>query len=116
MAVDRLISWSLNGLVNEMKNHPWTTLAALTALTVAGYNYHASARAAELIDVKATVTEILAGQIEVRLIDARVRYCEAARGENGDVQTFYRNLTADYAERYRKTTGRSYLLPSCNEV
>jgi hypothetical protein len=116
VAVDRFLSWSIEGLVGEMKSHPWTTLAALVALGVAGYNYHTSARAAELVDVKNTVTEILAGQIEVRLIDARVRYCEAARSDNTDVQIFYRNLTADYAERYRKTTGRMYSLPSCNEV
>lgn len=114
--VDKLVQWTIGGLVSEMKQHPWTTLVAIAALLLTAYNMNTHADAAEVAGLKTTVTEILAGQIEVKLIDARVRYCEAQREDNVDSEKFYRSLTADYAERYRKATGRAYILPSCAEV
>lgn len=114
--VDKLIQWTLGGLISEMKQHPWTTLAAVAALSLTSYNMNVHADAAEVAGLKTTVNEILAGQIEVKLIDARVRYCEAQRAHNEESIRFYRDLTSDYAERYRKVTERTYVLPNCNEV
>lgn len=111
--LDKLAASFLGGLINDMRDHPWTALAALVALGMAMYNWNTHAKAADMAAVQVQLTEILAGQMEVKLLDARVRYCQSSNAEG---RTYFRNLTAEYQERYRKLAGRDYDLPSCDDI
>lgn len=108
------------GMMDEMKTHPYTTLSSVIAFSMAMYLFFYPTQAEELSSVKnqvaavtQTVVEIRASQIEDKIVSARIRFCNAS---SEDQKNYFRILTNEYAENYRKLTDRNYPLPRCDEI
>lgn len=108
------------GMMDEMKTHPYTTLSSVIAFSMAMYLFFYPTQAEELSSVKAqvsavtqTVVEIRASQIEDKIVSARLRFCHAT---SDDQRNYFRALTNEYTDSYRKLTERNYPLPRCDEI
>lgn len=113
-------STMFSGMMDEMRSHPYTTLSSVIAFSMAMYLFFYPTQAEELSSVKnqvaavtQTVVDIRASQIEDKIISARIRFCDAS---SEDQKNYFRILTNEYAESYRKLTDRNYPLPRCDEI
>ena len=114
------------GIMAEVKAHPYTTLLALFAFGLASSVMVTQAPANELVAVKASLArtekqlqKIIVGQVEAKIIIARVEFCRAQASTDPEAaarRTFLAAKVREHVNEYYDLTQRAYALPPCGEL
>lgn len=108
--VDKLLIAAFGGLMNELKSHPWTTLASAGALAVSIFTYSKAAPADAVQKVEASLHGIQVTLLESKILDAAANRCRAVS------KMFFTERLATLQREYVLVAGREYRVPTCEEI
>jgi len=112
--------------MSEIKAHPYTTVLALFAFGLASSVMFTQAPASELVEVKASLErtekqlqKIIVGQVEAKVIIARVEFCRAHASTDPEAaarRAFLAAKVREHMNEYYDLTLRNYAVPPCGEL
>jgi hypothetical protein len=69
-------------------------------------------QADELQSVRQEIRDLAIGSLEEKIIDTRIRECQAQNGQ----RVFYRQRLTELLRRYQDRTSQAFPLPQCGEL